>query len=332
MTVVCSFWVFWGVAEMFYEGWWGSWGLRLAYLIPGAVTFLLLLLCVFRPRAGGVLLILVGAGFTVWWWWQSIANGTITWAQVLAQFPLSGIMVLIGWMFLYEARYRKAAPETSPDTPWWKSHLRVLIAVGFPVVVALVVLAINLPMVINRLDDGDRGARLIHGNNGVVLIWAPQGPGWNWQQESGGYPSWNSLALYGLEPIGLKTGLEQHATQEDMTATSICSYLSEDGLTLMDEPQYIWRMPTAFEIISSLTLGNQNAGCVWEDVSTNPICVLTPDKETPLWAPDEAPIYYWAGDEYSEDRAYYVSFNGKVNNQPKGWGNPRHGYRCVKEP
>jgi hypothetical protein len=61
-------------------------------------------------------------------------------------------------------------------------------------------------------------------------------------------------------------------------------------------------------------------------------CRHTPDKETPLWAPDQPPIYLWSGDECDGERAYYVSYNGWVKQQPKSWGNPRHSYRCVREP
>ncbi|RMD93222.1 MAG: hypothetical protein D6814_15915, partial [Calditrichaeota bacterium] len=52
---------------------------------------------------------------------------------------------------------------------------------------------------------------------------------------------------------------------------------------------------------------------------------------SPLWAPNWSPIYYWAADEFNERQAYYVSYNGYVQHQPKSWGNPRHGYRCVRE-
>jgi hypothetical protein len=78
-------------------------------------------------------------------------------------------------------------------------------------------------------------------------------------------------------------------------------------------------------------LHGQNAGCSWDGESSTLDCTLTPDKETPLWAPDESPVYYWVYDEFDEENAYYVSYNGYVSNQPKDWGNPRHGYRCVKD-
>ena len=71
----------------------------------------------------------------------------------------------------------------------------------------------------------------------------------------------------------------------------------------------------------------------WVGINEQVVCSrCQPDLETPLWAPDEAPIYYWVGDEYNEENAYYVSYNGWVKRQPKSWGNPRHGYRCVREP
>lgn len=54
-------------------------------------------------------------------------------------------------------------------------------------------------------------------------------------------------------------------------------------------------------------------------------------REAPLWAPDQYPIYYWTADEFSAEEAYFVNYQGRVGQQPKNWGNPRHGYRCVRE-
>lgn len=203
------------------------------------------------------------------------------------------------------------------------------------------------PLLLTRVDDGDRGARLIEGN-GVTLIWAPKGPGWNWTQPWDGHLSWDHLALYGVPPIGFgdKPGYEnRHATMKDMETTGLCRYLSEDGMTLMVEPQDIWRMPTTDEIVRSLVRGSENAGCTlrqaqggtWDGESGSTTCKRQPNKETPLWAPDEEPIYYWSADEYDEEEAWYVPFTGGgryggvISYQPKDWGNPRHGYRCVRE-
>ena len=143
----------------------------------------------------------------------------------------------------------------------------------------------------------------------------------------------------GVEIIAAQEGFEnRHAAAKDMEETCICRYLSADGKTLMHEPQDIWRMPTTEEIIRSLVGGGENAGCIWDKDSGKADCVRQPNKDTPLWAPDEEPIYYWSADEYDEESAWYVPYTGGIRyggvigHRPKGWGNPRHGYRCVREP
>ena len=345
VTITTAGWVLWGSAEMYYEGWGNPWPLPLAYLVPGAACLLFTALALTWPRLGGWMLILAGIGFTIWWWILAAGRGWLNLAWVLTTFPFSGMLIFTGILFLWDARNRKDARERGeqPDPRWWRRNLRYLIGIGIPALVFLGTSVHYLPTLLRRVDDGNRGARRIEGN-GVTLVWAPAGPGWNWKQPWGGYPSWNSLALYGVEPVGLKTradlGEGVFASEADMQKTGLCAYLNEDGTQLMETPQYIWRMPTVDEIARSLTLHNRNAGCVPLKDPDNPgeyrtgdlACDLTPDKETPLWAPDEPPIYYWAADESGEQEAYYVSYNGFVQRQNKDWGNPRHGYRCVKSP
>ncbi len=248
------------------------------------------------------------------------------------------MMVLTGVLFLLEARYRRCrkGTEWTPPASWTLRNFRYVVVVGAPVVIFIVVSGCSLPNLMGRIDDGDRSARLIEGN-GVTLVWAPAGPGWNWKQPWGGYPSWNSIALYGVEPIGIdarqKPGYEdKSADTSHMATTSLCLYLSGEGLTLLHEPQSIWRMPTTEEVVRSLVLRGENAGCSWNGSTGWADCPNQPDKETPLWAPNQEPTYLWTADEAATDGdAYYVSYNGAVHNQPKSWGNRRHGYRCVRE-
>ncbi len=54
--------------------------------------------------------------------------------------------------------------------------------------------------------------------------------------------------------------------------------------------------------------------------------------ESPLWATDQPAIYYWSAEAHSEAEGLFVAYNGTVNATRKTTGNPRHGYRCVKEP
>jgi len=337
MTVTTTLWVFWGTAEMYYEGWGNPFPVPLAYLIPGAVCLLATALVLTWPRVAGWVLIAGGGLFTAWFLTLQIrrAGRFNPWA-VLSAFPISGVIVLVGVLFLIEGRNRRRRKQQGvPSHPnWYLRHLHYLVALVVPLLTSLIVTATQLPGILARVDDGRRDARWIEGN-GVALTWAPAGPGWNWKQPWGGYPSWDSIALHGVAPVGLERKLadrETHATQADMEATGLCRYLSEDGLTLMDQAQDTWRMPTADEMARSLVRRGQNAGCSWNGKEGRLTCRVRPEKETPLWAPDQPPIYYWTGTASDRDHAWYVSYNGSMADQPKDWGNPRHGYRCVREP
>jgi hypothetical protein len=337
MILVTLLWSFWSVGEMYYEGWWGPWYVKLVYLIPGTLCLLLTLLALARPLPGGWSIIAIGGAFTAWWWGPRLRDGMDV-GQLLALFPVSAILVIIGVLFLFEARHRRRRRDAgwTPPQAWLRRNSRYLLAVAAPLVVLIG--WYWLPIVLVRQDDGMRTERLIVGN-GVTLVWAPEGPGWNWKQPWGGYPSWDDVALWGVPPLGFddKAGYAgTHASASDMTATGLCRFLSEDGSRLMVERQGTWRMPTADEIMRSLTRHGDNAGCVQPQgfgtaLLGRAACVERPDKETPLWAPDAAPIYYWAADEFDDNRAYFVSYNGAFNSQPKSWGNPRHSYRCVRE-
>jgi len=92
------------------------------------------------------------------------------------------------------------------------------------------------------------------------------------------------------------------------------------------------------EIVRPLVRHGENAGCTRHGESGSADCTIAPDKETPLWALDLSPIYYWSADQYDEHEAWYVPYTGghssggSISSQPKSRGNPRHGYRCVREP
>ncbi len=327
ITLLNTVWLYWGMGELFYEGWGVPGNYWFLYLSIAAAAIAFSLVAIRWPYVGGGILVAAGVAFAIWWLVPTIQSGVYSFGAALERLFLSGGFTLVGVMFILDARFNPRQPED--NRAWWKKHLRTLLAVGIPLLTGLVVAAYNLPTVLTRVDDGDRSARLIKGN-GIELIWAPEGPGWNWKQDFGGYPSWRALATYGLEVQGL--GTEIIASEADMAETGICAYLTEDGAALADEPLYIWRMPTADEIARSLSRHGVNAGCTWNGEIGRMDCTLTPDKETPLWAPDESPVYYWTADAFDDDDAYYVSYTGFVSHQPKTWGNPRHGYRCVREP
>ncbi|MFC2001584.1 hypothetical protein ACFLUZ_03650 [Chloroflexota bacterium] len=328
LVTLTTFWTYWGVGEAYFEGWWGAWYNPLLYLLPAIVLLALTLMSIRWPRKGGWTIVIVGG--TIFAGWLVISEFTVV--NLLKAFLLGGLAALVGVLFLLEARrQRRLHSETcKPPSKWFRRNLPYLLAIGLPFLVTIAFSIYWVPILLGRIDDGDLSARLIEGN-GVALVWAPAGPGWYEH-----YYSWNDIAFYGVPPVGFgeKPGYEdRNATTEDMNTTGLCVYLSEDGLSIMNEPQYIWRMPTVDEIIRSLVRHGENAGCTWDGKSKQANCQILPDKDTPLWTPDWSPIYYWAADEYDEHRAYYVSYNGKgINHQPKSWGNQRHGYRFVREP
>ncbi|MBD3258595.1 hypothetical protein GF377_09200 [candidate division GN15 bacterium] len=337
ITVTTALWIFWGTAEMFYEGWGQPFPAPLAYLIPGVACLILALAAVRFPAIGGCLLIVIGAAFTAWWISVQFSRGA-DWTALISMFPVSGMIVFTGVLFLVDSRYRRRLRESGLPRPaqWWRRNLRYLITAGVPLLTMAITAAANLPTVLGRDDDGYRGQRVIEGN-GVTLVWAPEGPGWNWKQDFGGYPSWNSLALYGAEPVGLdwRDKLDSdsaHATTDDMRETCLCAYLSDDGTQLLDTAQHIWRMPTTLEVVRSLVRDGEHVSADWDGETRSASFDVMPDKETPLWDPTAPPVYYWTADELSYTEAYYVSYNGLgVTAQNKRWGNPRHGYRCVRE-
>lgn len=340
LIVITSFWCYWSIGEMYHEGWWGPVYIRLLYLVPGTAFLLLTLVGIKWPRIGGWLIIIFGGLFTLMFLDFSVVDGKLTIGRDLAGFLVSGPLVLLGTLLLIEARnlQRRIDPGWAAHPAWWRRNIWYLAAVIPPLLILSGWSVYSLPIVLTRIDDGDRGARLIEGN-GISLIWAPEGPGWNWRQDFGGFPSWNKLALYGLPPIGMgdKPGygsdIGVFASAEDMAMYNLCLYLSEDGLTLENEPQNIWRMPSVDDLARSFSRHGENAGCIWKGENQAQLeCEILPDKETPLWAPDLDPIYYWAVEEHNDREAYFVSFNGWVNTAYKPGGNPRHSHRCVRDP
>lgn len=341
LTVATAFWTFWGVAEMFYEGWWGPWYLRLLYMIPPAICLALTLLVFIWPRAGGAVIVVAGMAFTLWWlpMLAQRAGGSLSLGALLTLLPVSAAFVLIGGLFLWEGRRlaRLRREGASPPARWWVRQARYLVGVGVPLLIALGVVIDHVPLLAGRVDRGDRSARLIEGN-GVTLVWVPEGPGWSrgadWEGRGidttlPAVLDWNELAFYGRSDAPE----DANATPADMASTGLCRYLTADGLTLAVEPQDIWRLPTVDEIVRSLVWRGENAGCTWDGVSNHADCPDGADKDWPLWATDWSPVYYWAADEYDAEDAWYVSCTGRgISHQPKEWGNPRHGYRCVREP
>jgi hypothetical protein len=175
-----TLWTFWSVGEMYYEGWWGKWTNRLPYLVPACVCWIFTFISLTWPRLGGWIIIIVGGGFTIWRWLRQAQLGLLTLKWAFGFFPISGLLILIGLLFLFDGHYRhkRNLIESTPSKHWAHRNLRYIIAYTPPLITTIAVTALFVPFLCSRYNDGNRDARLIQGK-GISLIWAPAGPGWS---------------------------------------------------------------------------------------------------------------------------------------------------------
>jgi hypothetical protein len=216
-----------GTAAAFFDGYWAPSVLEYLKMIglgllPASILVLFTLLAILRPRIGGPLHLLVGV---------FLFFGPVL-LQIDAGFlpdPNHPHLPVFFWAYLTGILlvvmgivYLIGRPQ-----PRW---LAVWLVAGLPVVMSLICSVEPMWRISRRQDDGITAARHVEGN-GVELIWAPAGPGW---PEKG------------------------NQTLEDVEKT--VGHLTDDGLKIADTPQNIWRLPTADEVVRSLTRDGQNAG------------------------------------------------------------------------
>ena len=163
LIALTTFWTYWGLGEAFHEGWWGAWYNPLPYLAPAAALLVLTIVGIRWPRRGGWAIIIAGGGIFVWW----LVMSDLTATNVLRAFLLGGLASLVGVLFLREARRQqrlKSDGWTPPRQKWYRRNLQYLLAIGLPLVVTIAVSIHWAPILLSRVDDGDRGTRLIEGN------------------------------------------------------------------------------------------------------------------------------------------------------------------------
>jgi hypothetical protein len=281
-TALSCLWAFWGIIENFHEGWYydslaRNLGLMAAQYLAPLFAFLGLALASVRwPRLGAALHLAV-ALLALWFFRPSSPTNALL---------IAGPLGLLGVLYAF------GRPE-----PWRRA---AAVAAAPPLLVLLVCGVGPAWRVAGRVDDGDRGARLVEGN-GVRLVWAPAGPGW----PRGGV-SWDE-------------------------AVRRCRHLSADGARLCDQPQNVWRLPTADEAVRSMARHGRNCGGAWDAASGRAAYRVTPDKESPLWDTRSPVIYWWLATEADEQSAYIIVYDGKAWPRRKSarWG--YLGFRAVKD-
>jgi hypothetical protein len=243
------------------------------------------------------MLLFVGAGLTAIYW-PRIGGGIHVAAALVAAWFFRGATPIVLYPFM-------VGPLTLMGILYWFGRTQprrwaVAAVAGFPLVTVLVCGVGPAYRVAGRLDDGGRAARRLEGN-GVDLIWAPEGPGWP------------------------RDGV---AWEEAMRR---CRHLTEDGSSLAESRQHVWRLPTVDEAVRSLQRHGENCGGSWDAARSKPAYQRMPDKESPLWDVHSQVIYWWTETEVNEREAYIIVYNGQVYRRPKHahWG--YLGFRAVKE-
>jgi hypothetical protein len=115
-------------------------------------------------------------------------------------------------------------------------------------------------------------------------------------------------------------------------AMETAARLSADGLTLMDTPQHIWRLPTVDEAARSMARHGENCGGYWDAAAQRTVFAVTPDKEPPLWDPFKETIYWWTASEADEQRAWMIEYDGQAWPRRKSQAMGSMGFRAVRAP
>jgi hypothetical protein len=212
------------------------------------------------------------------------------WFFAGASFSVVGVLIVIP-IFALALLYYVGRPK--------RKRTAIVLIIIVPLVISIIVGVPNLIKVLQRQSDEDFGMRYVQGN-GVSLYWAPRGEGW---------------------PDKGKSWYE---------AIEACDHLSEDGSTIFETEQNIWRLPTVDEAVRSQALHGENSGGVWDADTKQATYEKKPDKETPLWDIHSQIIYLWTSDEYDEMDAYIFAYNGGIWTRMKESSPGYLSFRCVK--
>lgn len=219
---------------------------------------------------------------------------------------LTGFLLLL---FLFDLSDRVASlfvmlPMLLLGIAYWfgrpqPRRIAYLLAIGLPVLTMVVCGIQPAVRVAGRVDDANLQSRLVEGN-GVRLVWAAEGIGWP------------------------REGVTWHE------ALRRCQHLSEDGMTLAESLQNVWRLPTVEEAVRSMSRHGINSGGVWDGQTKAVTYQVRPDKESPLWNVHSQVIYWWTATDIDEEKAYIIVYDGKVWPRRKRLATPYLAYRCVK--
>ena len=292
IALTACFWALWGTIENFHEGWW--------YPNLFERVFVMFIQYLSPP----ITIILIGI---IAIRWPKIGGGLLLvisawfiWKFIVPKLPEMNTKAILSW---FPAAWLPVLVGIlflfgRPHPRKWA----YLVVAGVPLLVSIICAVEPIYRISGRIDDGIREERLVEGN-GVKLFWAPAGPGW--ARSAGQACSWE----------------EAHRR---------CQFLTEDGKTLADTPQNIWRLPTVDEAVRSMARHGQNCGGRWDPEKKWAAYDVRPDKESPLWDTHSGIIYWWTKTEVDEANSFIIVYHGGVYPRKKRLRMGSLGFRAVR--
>jgi hypothetical protein len=346
LLIATLLWAYWGVGEVFHEGWYPPYTQIVFYFIPFTALLGIMALSIYLPLAGGILVTAGGILYIVMTVIQSIRQHT----SLLPSFWMAAAVIIIpGLLFIFDYVLKKRRRYREDKKTLFKRHWKMIMAVILSLVL---IVSIGTPLAIRNLGriplDSHDGAT-IKGNE-ISLRLAGEGPGWYYSNEK---PlefmgeqyrafSWNEVALFGMDPVGFEgkrygpgydgtEGSIYYATQEDFDEYNMFRYINCQGDQLLAEIQDCWRLPTAEEYVRLSAYRGENCGGHFDDNKGEAYYTRTPDKDAPLWDPEGMVIYYWTSTYADETHSYDITYSGEVRDISKITKQDYRGWRAVKD-
>jgi len=338
-------WAYWGVGEVFHEGWYPPYTQIIFYFIPFLALIGTMFLCIYLPLAGGVLIAAGGIFYLVITVVQSGRQHT----NLLPSFWMASAVIIIpGVLFIFDYVLKKKRKYREHQKTVFKNRWKAAAAVGLSLIL---IAGIGTPLAVRNLGRSPLESFdevTIEGNE-IVLALAGDGPGWYYSNED---PiefmgkqyrafSWNEIALFGKDPVGFEgkrygpdydgTGDSiYYATQEDFDQYNMFRYIDYGGDKLSAEIQDFWKLPTAEEYVRLSMYRGENCSGYFNDSEGKAYYSRTPDKEGPLWASDKMVIYYWTSTCADDTYAYDITYSGEVRKIYKITKQDYRGWRAVR--
>lgn len=225
VTIIASFWAYWGGVENFYEGWysesiWENIVMMLAQYRMIAIVFMLIGFVGVRFSKVSIFLNLaLGTGAAIFF--SGAAFNTL-WAMIIIPLAVIGLLFFFGVV-----KPRKLA---------------YALVIGLPALILLITSIYGIVKISTRVDDGDYGARVVEGSGGICLIWAPKGPGW--PEDGVSYEEAREICAHlnedGTKLLNEEVNIWRLPTVEEAVASQILHNENAGGVWIKEEerPEY----------------------------------------------------------------------------------------------